>query len=457
MINNEVIHKEKNSYLKITIFLILNILLQIVLAEATQSLSIIVGTNLLFLSWLFYKQYINDIVTLLLFLTFLPFAFIDKSFSRHYSYIIIQNIPLAILLLLTIFYFFNKEKSFQIRISYVLLPVVVYVFYSLFLSIYGMVNHADPGVIFIELYQNLYFLFAIVIAYLLVDRKQYSFLFITLIFVFSIIAVEYIVSNMTSPFRFTTYHNHFFPFILAFLFSALLFKKWEFYQKIVLIGLVCILFAGSIATGTRTLLVTNIVAILIVLSFYFKYKRIKFPIIKIILILIVFLVLLFSFKGQGSRQQLTKQSTEERVESISNPTGDISFLMRVEAVYLGVQKIIENPILGKGFGYQLQMRWLLDTKYIFPDNNYIYYWLKGGIIFLIIAMWMYFRLFRQSYKIFKRTNSIEVKYYMVAIIAGMFALMIVALMNANLVKFKLNIIYAFMLAYVDFESKSLKS
>jgi len=457
MINNELIHKEKNSYFGIAIILTLNILLQIILARATQSVGIIVGTNLLLVFWLFYKDYIDDIITLLLLLTFIPFVYIDKSFSRHFNYIVIQNIPLIILLLLAIFYFFNKEKSYQIRISYVLLPVVIYVLYSLLLALYGVVNKAGSLLIIIELYQNLYFVFAIIIAYLLVSRKQYIFLFNSLIVVFIIIAVEYIIINLISPFRFTTYHNHFFPFIIAFLFSVLLFKKWQFFQKSFFLGLISILFIGSIATGTRTLLVTNVVALIVVLLFYFKYKKIKFPIIKIFFLSTLLLVLLFSFKGQGSRQQIMNKSTEERIESISNPTGEIAFLMRVEAVYLGVQKIIENPIFGKGFGYQLQMRWLLDTKYLFPDNNYIYYWLKGGIIFFLIAMWMYFRLFKQSYKIFKRTSSIEVKYYMVAIIAGMIALMIFALMNANLVKLKLNIIYAFIFAYVDFESKSIKT
>ncbi len=455
MINNELIHKEKNSYFGITIILTFNILLQIILARATQSVSIIVGINLLLVFWLFYKNYIDDIITLLLFFTFIPFVYIDRSFSRHFNYIVIQNIPLIILLLLAIFYFFNKEKSFQIRISYVLLPVVVYVFYSLFLTIYGMVNHADPRIVIIELYQNLYFMFAIPIAYLLVSRKQYKFLIITIAGVFLLIAVQYIIIYFITPNRFTTYHSVFFPFVLALILSAFLFKEWSFYQKIFLISSICLLIAGSIATGTRTLLVTNVVAMLMVLFFYFKHKKLKYPIIKIIFISLFFLSFLFLLKELGGKQQIKTESTEQRIESISNPTGEVSFLMRIEAVYLGLQQIVQNPILGKGFGFQLQMRWLLNTKYTFPDNNFIYYWLKGGIIFFLIAMWMYFRLFKQSYKILKYTDSIEVKFYMVTIISGMSALMIIALMNANLIKFKLNIIYALIFAYVDFESREL--
>ena len=57
MINNELIHKEKNSYFGITIILTLNILLQIILARTTQSVSIMVGTNLLLVIWIFYKHY----------------------------------------------------------------------------------------------------------------------------------------------------------------------------------------------------------------------------------------------------------------------------------------------------------------------------------------------------------------------------------------------------------------
>jgi len=181
----------------------------------------------------------------------------------------------------------------------------------------------------------------------------------------------------------------------------------------------------------------------------------SFQFLRIILITIVLLVALLSLSGDNTSKQSAYNSTNERFKNISNPVEDISFLMRIEAVYLGVQKILENPVFGKGYGYKLQMRWLMDTQFIFPDNNYIYFWLKGGIIFLVIVLWMYFRLFKQCYLIFKHSDSSQIRYYMVGIIAGMAALMVFAMMNANLIKLKLNIVYAFIFAFVSYESKQL--
>ena len=213
---------------------------------------------------------------------------------------------------------------------------------------------------------------------------------------------------------------------------------------------------GSIATQTRTLWITNLIGMIIVFLLYLQHRKVKTKYLILLLVTVGLLIIPLLKKTTSAQQDFTNVTTKERVESISNPLGDISFLMRVETIYLGVQQILQKPIFGYGFGYQLQMKWLLETRYTFPDNNYVYYWLKGGIVFLFIALWMFYRLFKSSYLIFRNSDSVTVKFMMVGIISGMLALMVFAMLNANLVKLKLNLLYALTFAYVEFEQRRIE-
>ena len=85
----------------------------------------------------------------------------------------------------------------------------------------------------------------------------------------------------------------------------------------------------------------------------------------------------------------------------------------------------------------------------------MYYLLKGGIVFFLIALWMYWRLIRGSYDILRYSNSEFAKYMAVSIIAGMMGIFLTGMLNANLVRFKLNIIYALFFAYVEFERENI--
>jgi hypothetical protein len=448
--------KSSTNIFSLSVILFLNLAFQIILIRITDTSIALVGYCAVLFSIILYKLVIKDLPTFLLLLTIIPFAYIDIKFSRYFEYILFQNIPLYFLALFAIAHFFHTQKSLKIRISYLMLPIVIYSAYSFLLAIYGYSSGARIGIIIEELYQNLYFAFAIPIIYLIIKRKNYRILYITTVIIFTFIAFQYIIIDLLIPGRFATYHNHFFPFVIAIVFSAILFNNRRPHLRISLSLVLGILWWGSIATQTRTLWITNLIAMIVVFLLYLKYRNVNTKYLILLLVTVGLLIIPLLKKTTSVQQDFTNVTTEEKVESLSNPMGDISFLMRVEAIYLGARQIMQKPIFGYGFGYQLQMKWLLQTSYTFPDNNYMYYWLKGGIIFLLIALWMFYRLFKSSYLVFKNSESIMVKFMMVGIIGGMLALMAFAMLNANLVKLKLNLLYALTFAYVDFEYRKIE-
>jgi len=434
--------------------LFLIVLFQVLILEATSKNIFILAINFFLFSLILFKVSIKDFPTFLLFLTMFPLVYIDKTFSRYYTYIVAQNIPLYVLFLLGIFEFLKSEKSYKSKLSPLLYPVIFYTGICVILLIVGIGKHADKWLLFQEAYQNFYFILTIPIAYLITKRRNYKFLFNVVVIVFLIISIEYIIFNFNSFYRVTTYHNHYLPFVLGILMSTILFEKKMSIKILSVVGVI-LLWWGSYASGTRTLLIANFLVTVVVLFFYLRNKKSSLYMLKTLVIVLIFLIPVV-FSGKQKPVSRGSYNPSQRVESIATPLEDVSFVMRIEVVYTGIKKIIENPIVGRGFGYALDLKYLLKQSVIFPDNNYIYYMLKGGIFFLIVALWLFFSIIKYSYKIFKMTDDNYIKIMMLANVAGVIGIMFFGLLNANLVKFKLNILYALSIAYTDFEWRNLQ-
>ncbi len=409
---------------------------------------------LVFILYLYY--FTRSIPLLLIIISILPLVDLNKGDFYNFRYLLLQNIPLYFFFLLAILTYLYRNKQLKKKLPYLLLTVFIYSGYSLLLFFLGLINGASFSLGFNELYQNFYFFFAIPIYYLFEKEDDYIISFRWVIITFTIVSVGYIIINFSNSIRFTTFQNHFLPFIVAALSAALLFNKNKFGVKINLILLLIIVFWGSIVTETRTLLIANLLSLFIVIFFFIKQKVKGIRrIIYIISLSILLIIPTLSLKGDNTQKIKNPVSSKERFEAIANPSSDISFLMRVEAVYLGAKKFLKNPILGEGFGFKLQLKWLLKTAYLYPDNSFLYYMLKGGIVFLAIALYMYYVLFKFSYRVFKYSTSTYARYMALAIISGMIGILLTGMLNANLVRFKLNIIYALFFAFIEFENSRI--
>lgn len=438
-------------YLYLFIVLLLCLISQVVLLNKFHSYGVAILSLFIIIS-IYYLFYIQNFPLFLLIISILSLSYLNTTVYYIFQYLLIQNIPLAIFLLFAVFQYVQRSTNLTISLPTLLKSVAVYVGFSFFMFFLGIIRGADLNLAFNELYQNFYFFFAIPIFYLFKKEEHYKLLFKWIIITLVLISLQYIWVNTLNNFRFTTFQNHFLPFGVAALFSILLFRKNTFFQKIIILSLFIAVFWGSVTTETRTLLIANMVSLFFVVFFYLKEK---FGFLKRSLLLIalcfILLVPITLLKGDNEKKVSLPSDSQERFEAIANPTGDIAFLMRVEAVYLGIHKFLKHPIIGEGFGFKLQLKWLLKTAYLYPDNSFLYYLLKGGIIFFLLALWMYYLLLKRSYDIFKYSSSVFAKYMSVAIISGMIGILLTGMLNANLVRFKLNILYAVFFAFIEYE------
>jgi O-antigen ligase len=383
-------------------------------------------------------------------LAILPFMYINKGFSRSYSSIILQDIPLFFLMLFALFSWIKNAKNYIIKIDFLFLPIVFYLIFSVWLAIYGTLQGNHRSIILVELYQAFYLILVFPVYSLIKSRKEYLVIFGILTLVFAMVSIEYIILNHSSTMRVTTYHNHIFPIFVSIFFASLFFLKNN-YLKLFALLLLLLFWYGSFATGTRTLLVVNLFSMIVVYLFYLISRGRKIRYILIVLAVGILLLMPSIYSMVKSNTELKRTTGEERLESISNPLAEVSLLMRVEAVYHMSKQIAKKPILGYGFGHMLQMEYLLQTAFIFPDNNYLYYWLKGGIFYLLIVIWMFYRLLSVIYRLFVSSNSANNKVLMSGLFAGISGLLIFALLNANLVKLRLNFVYVIIFAFVNYE------
>ena len=444
-----------HEYIILTLTLLCSLVLIIFLLNNYNSyLGIVVFFFIVLSFFIIYST--RNFELFLIIISIFSLSYLNNIFFYSFKLLLIQNLTLTFFLFIAFFTYLYKTKNFKIKIPYLLKAIIIYVSYSFLLFFLGLLHRAPFELCFKELYQNFYFFFAIPIYFLFKKEEEYVVIFKWIILTFVIICIEYIIINFNSILRFTTFQNHFLPFIVAFLLSALLFIKKSPTKKILLSVLLFIVIWGSFATRTRILLVANIVSILIVV-FYFVIEKVKGFKRLIYVFSLCFFVMIsaISFKGGSSKKMKVTSINSKRFESITDPTSDISFLMRVEAVYWGVKKIKQSPILGEGFGFPLRLKWLLKTSFLFPDNSYLYYLLKGGIIFFFIALWMYYRLIISAHQIYKFSEQPFARYTSVAIIGGMAGIFLTGLLDANLVRFKLNLIYAVFFAYIEFERKNL--
>ena len=156
----------------------------------------------------------------------------------------------------------------------------------------------------------------------------------------------------------------------------------------------------------------------------------------------------------SSTSEKENDDVEYRTESIANPGADKSFLMRIELGYYILIKWLENPVIGKGLGDTVQYKFLNAdrTPVNYPDNSWLFFLWKGGLIGFFLFGWIYWRALKIAYLIFLRSKNFYVRILALGIFAGIIGLIPFGLFNAMLIKYKTNVILAIVLGFLIFES-----
>jgi len=260
--------------------------------------------------------------------------------------------------------------------------------------------------------------------------------------------------NIVLPYRFITVHNLLFPFAVGILIAFIRERsKNQIYNAILIISLIVILI-GSFFIGARALWAA---IFLTLISFYlihlFLDPNSRNKALKTFLLFVFTMGIVGYIVSQKSKVKFQPKDIKDRVESLSDPLEDKSFLMRVEINLLGYKRFIKSPIWGEGLGNTIQFKILENTKVTFPDNSFLYFAWKGGIIGLFLFLLILFRTIQSLLFVIKNTNNLSVRNVMIGISSGMSGFLLLGLLQANFIAFRILFVFIFFLAYVEFERK----
>lgn len=452
------IHKRNFIFIQILLILCIGLQVFVIKMFSTNAIVFLLFSILVLLLLVGKRLYLNDISLILLLLNFLPLIILNNEI--HYNFILelISFLPLFILTFLALFKYFFIESNFVFQKVSLKVPIVLFIIYFGINALRSVSAGKNLSWITIEYFQICLYGFIIPISYMLKKREKYFFVFKSLLLISSLIALEYLIFNkVIFNVRFVTFQSSFLPLAVGCIFAYFLFTK----NRVAKIGSMLLLFiflTGIFVTLTRTLWVATFIVLIIVFLLYIELSnRLKFY--KILFSFLI-VIALFSITKDSLFQLQTNtsnsQSIEYKTQSISKPLEDASFLMRVELGYYAFQKVLIKPFLGSGLGDYVKFRFFSDpTPEYYIDNSLLYILWKGGIIGLILFLWIYIRFFKSAFYILKNTKELKVKIVIVGLIAGFFGLIILAIFSGVLIKYKATAVIAFLFAYIEFERKQI--
>ena len=95
----------------------------------------------------------------------------------------------------------------------------------------------------------------------------------------------------------------------------------------------------------------------------------------------------------------------------------------------------------------------VDTKkpINYLDSTWLYLLWKGGIIGFLLFGWLYFRFLKSSFFVLKNSQNILTRAISLGLIAGFIGLIFLGILSPLLIKYKSNVLIAFLFAYIEFE------
>jgi hypothetical protein len=259
-----------------------------------------------------------------------------------------------------------------------------------------------------------YFLLYILVANNIHSRKQINF-FLKAIFitcaVVSIYGILQIPSGqrVSAPFEGESGEPNTFGGYLLFIFClaiGILLQKVSPKLKYLLFGLILLIFLPFLYTLSRASYVGIVFSFL---AFIFFSKR-KAQ-LTIAMAAIILAVILLRPEAVFSRIKYTFQQREAQAEKIGGVYLDPSASARIQSWKLSFKKWKENPILGRGV-----------TGYAFIDGEYMRTLPEVGIVGLMVLLWLFWEIYRNSLRIYKQMDDELYKGLSIGFVAGFIGL-----------------------------------
>lgn len=444
---------------EIILLLLLNLVLQFVAIKVLSDISIIaiISINLFFIALIVQKVTNSNLYVFLILLSLIPLLYVNNGFHYSSRVTLYTNIPLYLLILIVFIKIIQNENIFVLSLSNFQKIIIIFLFFSLLSSVYGILQGHNISRVFSEQYNFLYYVFALIFYYIFRKREEYITVLKIISAVFIFVSIEHIFLFLLSGGeRFVSYQSNFTPFIIGFFYSGILLSKRSS-NKIFLSIILLLLLLGEFLTFTRGLWVTTLIVLIATTIFRFKYYK-KIKLLAFLSIISISLLIFAQGDSEKIKPQPDGQNLDYRSQSILTPTEDTSFMMRVEFGYYTILKFLSSPIWGTGVGDDLAYK-ILDTSGTpksYPDNSYLYFLWKQGILGLGILLWMYITFFRLTLRVFKFASDNRIKIISLGILAGIVGLAFNGMLTAVLIKYKLSLLFAFLFAFIDFESSKIQ-
>jgi len=440
----------------LTLYLALNLIFQfgLVVFLGEKSIFILIAINFLYFLIFLNLTYLHNSIVALFLLNLIPLIYFDIEFHYTLLPILLQDSPIIFLVFISLLFALKERTGASIKLTFIRVPLFIFTFYAIFMSAYGiLVNKAQLSYVILEFLHAGYYSIAILFSIIIKNRKTYHKIFIVILLVYVLISVEYIGLTLLISNRIATFQAYISPLIIGGIFGCVLFmkkRKWFF-------TVFSIILIGMVFTLTRTLWVSIIITLSVLFYFYLvDYLKISKKYV-ISFGLISFIILLFVLTKISAKKADPSDinDTEYRTQSIANPTEDHSFLMRLELGYYIIQEFTKAPIFGSGFGSTVFYKITNDNTdaVLYPDNSWLYFLWKGGIVGFLLFVWIYWRALKISLFLYRNSQNLLTKAISIGIFAGLLGLIPFGLLNAVLIKYKTTIIIGLVLAYLDNEHK----
>lgn len=421
-----------------------------------DALIVLVVEILVLASATIYFTFKKSIAVYFILIYFLQFLLLSNEF--HYSFVFefILSLPLLFLIFLTWLGVLSKGNPSSIKLSRFGKVILLFVSYSFIMAFIGKLGGRDGYNIFIEWYHLFYYAYFFVFLFFLKEREDYHLILSFLLVVAIIISIEYVfIGFFLLNDRFVTFQSNFLPIVAGFLLTSIFFR----YKRRISFMLLGIVLAGMVATQSRSLWIVTVIVIITTMFFYMKIKG-SFSFKKMLLLLLICLLPFFMLGDSSKSKAPPTDNTgqiEHRVESLSDPTSDNSFLMRIEATYYAIKKFSESPIWGKGFGddIKLVITGNKDLELNYIDNTWAYLLWKGGLISFVLFVLMIYFFARRLYYVAQNTNDIRTKIITIGLLSGIVGMVVLGLVSPHLIKYKSNVLFPFLFAYSEVEFKNI--
>jgi len=204
-----------------------------------------------------------------------------------------------------------------------------------------------------------------------------------------------------------------------------------------------VFFTVSILSMSRT--IAGLLVLPIILSYFvnsrFNLTRPSVLSLRLLLIAVLAAISIFIAINQimplllGESSQYTLETFVQRFDLASADAYESHVVPRRVMLDTAWSLILQNPILGYGFGYQFELAgWQREVDFV--DNSYFTAWLRLGIVGLLLLLGLILLLFQSARRMMHRAllkDSPYVRAFFVSFVGGGISLLILSLNTSWLV------------------------